>query len=272
MLLRHAPFLLLLFVLSCGKRSGDPKENVTGNWLVLYPDAALESRREMAIYGQAQDSIVSIFGLKLLSFGPDGTFTDVDSLGKSTGQWTFTEDSLVKVKSGGSGFDPFIATYTQFYHDTLQLAQYLPIEDRKIKVVWHLKKVDDSDSASSLFKPAMNAWRKRPAAPETPVAIKQRLSAMLSYYGHYFALVSRESIYFIPGRTPLPFNYYQHAMGLRGITPQFRALFYDDAQTQQAYDYLQQAFEPLQARYPRSDNFVSEYAGFIGMLSRGVAK
>src|SRR5829696_4776692 len=60
-------FCFLLFVSCNGDSNKNPAEAMTGNWLILYPDHHLKTRSERDVYGKYQDSIVNLFGLKLIS-------------------------------------------------------------------------------------------------------------------------------------------------------------------------------------------------------------
>lgn len=217
------------------------------------------------MYGAHQDSIVSLYGLKLISFKADGFFVETDSILKPPGKWTFTKDSLLRIQEGGRGFNPFTTLFQSFDNGTLQLIQHLPLDGEKIELVWHLKKIEND--AAQLFEPSANEWRRKPTAPETGKEMRKRVASMLNYYSDYFKLIGKEAIYFSPARVPLPFRYYQHAIGLNAdLSPAFRNLFYNEADAAKAFAILQQAMRDAN-EFPRDDNFVIEYGLFIKQMA-----
>src|SRR4051812_14150212 len=99
-------FLLLCLVqLSCGSKKRDLFEDLKGNWLILYPDHRLSSSEQREVYGRHQDSIVNLYGLKLISLAENGDFNEVDSMFRPSGKWILTTDSQVKIREGGRGFN-----------------------------------------------------------------------------------------------------------------------------------------------------------------------
>jgi hypothetical protein len=262
--------LLLLCLVSCNNKSEQDqlREDLAGNWLVLYADHKLINDEQRGIYGRMQDSIISIRGLKLITFYDDGSFQQLDRLDKK-GKWGISGKEIY-IDDGGEGFDDFKTEFFDFKENTLRTVQYIREKDESFKLVWHLKKV----SGSSLFKENTNTWRRKPGKPETDEEIKTRLSAMLKYYADYYELVSKESSYFIPSRIVMPFQFYQHAMGLTPFndkTP-FGKLFYDSTQANTAYLYLDHTFDKLKSEFPSKENFVDEYAIFMGMMGEEIKK
>ena len=257
------------FFSSCGTSEKDLEKSLTGNWLILYPDHQLTSAHQREVYAKYQDSILALYGLKLITLDANGAFKELDSLENPPGKWMITQDSLLKIREGGKGFNPFNTALTSFQDSALLLTQYLPLQDEKIKVVWHLKKVKDDDSiAAKLFSSEANAWRKKPLTPQTADAVKKRLGAMLSYYAGYFDLVGKSSAYFAPVRVPLPFRYYQHAIGLKTEMPvAFINLFYNEAEAATAYNLLEQALNLYKGDFSWGGNLVQEYSAFLKKLA-----
>ena len=180
---------LLLVLLFIGCKSSGPDELskiLPGHWLIVFPEHKLYSQYQRELYSQNQDSIVNLYGLKLISFKNNGTFYETDSFFKAPGKWILNNKSQFMMREGGKGFNPFKTSFLGFDNDTLRLAQMLQLGGEEIKLVWHLKKISDSDSAANLFLPESNAWRRPPSNPESEQAIKKRLIAMLTYYGNYF--------------------------------------------------------------------------------------
>ncbi|HUC81343.1 MAG TPA: hypothetical protein VMR70_10530 [Flavisolibacter sp.] len=260
--------LLVLFIFyACSSVKEKSADALTGNWLILYPEHRLTSYRQREVYGRHQDSLISLYGLKLIKLQSDGQFVEIDSLNPRGAKWNL-QDRVFKVQEGGKGFNPFTTRFTDLENDTLKLTQFLRLEGEKIKVIWHLKKIDDEAKEAVLFSEEANSWRKVPAAPETPDAMRKRLAAMLDYYGNYYALVSRESIYFSPARVPLPFQYYQHAMGLQtAMPPSFARLFYNADDARKGYLLLERTLGALSNQFERGDNFVAEYGLFLKRMS-----
>ena len=268
--MRIHSFFLTAFVaavfFSC-KSNIAVNESLTGNWLILYPEHRLKTYREREIYGKHQDSLITLYGLKLITLESDGNFSEIDSTGTGGAKWTYGDDSLLKIREGGRGFNPFNASFTSLENDTLRLTQYVPLGGEKIRLVWHLKKIDEENGAA-LFASAANNWRKKPATSESLAAIQKRLASMLNYYSDYFRLIGKESIYFSPARVPLPFHYYQHAMGMkRQMNPDFKRLFFNEQDAQQAYGLLEQALMARLNAFTRGDNFVTEYGLFLKKLA-----
>lgn len=267
-------FLLICAMLSYCKslNKQKPTEAVTGNWLIIFPNHHLKTAHEREVYSRHQDSIVSLYGLKLISLSANGTFTEVDSLLKSTGKWMFTTGSLLKIQEGGKGFNPFSTTFKKFDNDTLQLTQYLPLENEKIKLVWYLKKVGDGNQATKLFEASSNNWRNKPGAPEPATVMRKRLAEILHYYAGYFTLISKEATYFIPARVPLPLRYYQHGLGLNAeLSPDFNALFFNATDAKKAYIILQQAMRAIEIP-STGDNYVIEYGQFLKKMGEWIEK
>ena len=267
-------FFLLLFLISCSsiKTEGpDLNAAITGHWLIIYPDHQPGTRSEREIYGKYQDSLVKLFGLKLVSFHPDGSFSEIDSLA-GKGRWRVSADSTVEVRNGGPGFHHFISKYEDFEKDTLLLTEYIPLEKRPVKVVWTLKKISAEDEGFQLFQQEANTWRKQSSQPESEQQIRKRLSEMLEYYNEYFKLVSLESAYILPLRVPLPFSYYQHAIRVKDeLSPHFVSIFYDSTDASKAHEILKETVTNTGDYFPRKKDFVLEYASYMELLSQKIA-
>jgi hypothetical protein len=260
-------FVCLLFV-SCNPSEKDLAKSLAGNWLILYPDHQLTTTRQREVYAKYQDSILALFGLKLITLDANGTFNEMDSVEKAPGKWMITEDSLLKIREGGKGFNPFNTALTNLRDSEVLLTQYLPLQDEKIKVVWHLKKIEEDSVMAKLFSAEANAWRKKPSSPQSTEALKKRLASILNYYANYFDLVGSASAYFAPVRVPLPFRYYQHAIGLKTEMPAaFVNLFYSQAEAATAYEWLAQALTVFKDDFSWGGNLVQEYSAFLKKLA-----
>ena len=69
--------IIILFLSSCTfwqTREQDPVKAIAGNWLILYPEHELTTADQRKAYTKAQDSIVSLLGLKTISFLEGGAF------------------------------------------------------------------------------------------------------------------------------------------------------------------------------------------------------
>lgn len=268
--------LLLLVVCLISSCKTPPKEepvpstgDIPGHWLILYPKHVLKTTEQREVYASAQDSLVSLFGLKLIGFGTNGDFLQVDSSFSTPGKWMVKENNQVMVKQGGKGFEGFKGEFLEIRNDTLRIAEQLKLEDETIQVVWYLKRLDDK-SVKTFFGEQQNWWRKKPAAVEDEAALKKRLKAILEYYSVYFRLVSKESAYFSQTKVPLPFKYYQHAMGIRKLSSDmsFCQLFYDEANAQQAHTILSKTMKDIEhERFPSGRDFVIEYAHYMKKLA-----
>ena len=252
--------VLLSFLLGCSSPGAkDLSEILPGNWLIVFPDHQLRSPEERKAYGKYQDSIVGLYGLKLLSFKENGEFVEMDSLLKTPAKWTARQDGQLTIREGGKGFNPFKTNFEEYSNDTLRMVQYLSLDDEQIKLVWHLKKISADSEEAKLFSSEANHWRKKPTAPEPDLAIRKRLVNLLNYYSDYFKLVSKESSYFLVSRVPLPFRYYQHAIGLREMQPSFTNIFYNEDDAKKAYMILEQTINALANKFDWNENFVVEY-------------
>jgi hypothetical protein len=263
----------LLLLVSCGsiskkdKTSSDPAAVLPGDWLVLYAEHKLKGPDQRDIYGRKQDSIIEAKGLKLISFSNDHSFIQMD-YPDTRGNWKLTDAKEIEVKGAGNGFDNFKTEFLGFARDTLQIVEYAEMEGEKVKLIWNLKKVDQP----RLFTARNNNWRKKPSATESDEQLRSRLSDILDYYSHYYKLVAKESIYFIQTRVPLPFSYYQHAMGMKSFVENsdFTKLFFDNEQASKAYRLLTATMNSLNNEFPRKENFVEEYAEFMGKMAERI--
>ena len=258
------PFLSCRFVSDQESHS----KQVVGNWLVLYADHKLKNSKQREIYGRIQDSIIMQRALKLVSFSGDGAFQQLDAPG-ARGKWVVSPEGKLYIVNGGDGFNTFEPDITGYQKGILRLTEYVRVDEESIELVWHLKKMTDAD----LFKPQSNAWRQKPAKSETEPQIRKRLAAMLRYYSAYYKLVQSEVSYFLRDRVILPFNYYQHAMSMKEFDAEsgFAGLFFNTAQAQQAYGYLESAMVAI-SKYPSGKNFVEEYAAVMAMMAKGVTE
>lgn len=267
--------LLLVFLSSCGLFGKKEKaiDVIPGYWLVLYPQHHLENSRQREIYGKAQDSIIALSGLKMWHILEDGTIYQADSMFRKTGKWVLADGNRFLVENAGKGFGQFKGTFDGVQHDTMRITEYVRIDNERIRLVWHLKRIRKEEEAV-FFGEQENGWRKRPVAPESAEQLKAKLKTMLNYYAAYYEMVASESIYFLSVRVPLPFKYYQHSMEMAPSIPRsgFPSFFYDMDQAQQAYGMLSAAVETLLQRdFPSADNsYVREYAQFMRLLAKEI--
>jgi hypothetical protein len=262
-------------IVSCKTK---PKEKpstsgeIPGHWLVLYPDHHLKTVEEREAYKKAQDSIVGLMGLKLVHFSTNGEFMQADSSFAKPGRWMTGGDKRFLINDGGKGFGEFKGVFVNLENDTMRISQELALEKEKIEVVWHLKRIDAAN-AQLLFGEQPNWWRKKTTTTEDEAALKKRLKAVLDYSAAYFTLVSKESAYFIQSSAPLPFKYYQHAIGLKDFRTDsdFYQLFYDEANAVSAYNVLSKAMKELEnTRFPSGKDFIIEYAGYMKQVSSAI--
>ncbi|MET0464184.1 MAG: hypothetical protein ABW007_13560 [Chitinophagaceae bacterium] len=249
---------------------------VSGQWILVYPQEILVSDDQKAAYALAQDSIVNLFGLKLVSFVDNGNFIQADSSLTKPGTWLEKENGQILIDQGGLGFENFRGEIVGVDIKTMKISQDLKIEDQTIPVVWHFKRLN-IDQAKNLLSEKANWWRKKPAAAETDTAIKIRITRMLEYYSAYFTLVSEESSYFSMERVPLPFNYYQHAIGLKSfkkVSPAFLNMFYNEADGQRAYKMLESGMikRAKLKDYPSGKDYVIEYAMYMKKLAEEIER
>ena len=112
--------ILFISCLNLNKSSnGFTKEDVTGNWLVLYPQHVLKTDEQRELYGKMQDSIVSLMGLKLISFKSGGEFLQIDSLFSKNGNWSLADSGGLKITSAGKGFADFNGEVVGVINDTI---------------------------------------------------------------------------------------------------------------------------------------------------------
>jgi hypothetical protein len=263
-------FLLLItvFLFSCSNDKEMMTESLTGDWLILYPDHHLRTKTERDVYARYQDSVVNLYGLKLIRIKANGEFIEGDSVFKAPGKWALANDKELQLREGGKGFNSFNTTIEGFDNDTLRLQQSLSLEKEKIKVVWHLKKVAEDSLAQRLLSARANDWRKKATGPESESAIRKRLVSLLNYYSDYLKLVSKESSYFLVPRVHLPFRYFQHSIGMKEEMPAgFTNLFYNEEDARKAYEILAATVNQLSNEFQWAENFVVEYGLFFKRMT-----
>lgn len=149
----------LLLSISCSSPKKDFYQSLAGNWLLLAP-RQLDAGDEKDSTRSFEDSLTSLYGLKLLQLLPDGIFYEIDSLWQPAGSWTFTKDSLLKIEGGGKGFSSFKARFVRKGDHELMLAQSLMYEGAELHLIWTLKKLNDVGEATELFDRQKNKWRQ----------------------------------------------------------------------------------------------------------------
>ena len=269
-------YFIFLFLVSCLSKKDDvfiPKEEIKGNWLILYPQHILKTDQQRKIYGRAQDSIVNYMGLKLVSFKGNGEFLQTDSLFGGHGKWTINDTGSLKITSAGKGFESFTGVLTGIKNDTILIEELVSLENETIKLIWHLKKILPDSEEGGLFKNEMNQWRQKSSRTETDVEIRKRIVSMLKYYSLYFKILSVESSYFSPVRVFLPFSYYQHGVGMKEFNPlhYFTICFFNTANAKKGYEMLKEGFEKTKDQdFPSGENFVIEYSKYFDILAKAV--
>ena len=265
-------FLFLLFgLISCINTKDKifvPQKEIQGDWLILYPKHILKNDAQRKIYVKAQDSIVNLFGLKMVSFAGNGQFLQVDSLFGSMGSWKVKDTGLLEVRSTGKGFENFNGKFVGVINDTILIEQMVPIDNENIKLIWHLKKIGGKHEGADLFKRDNNIWRQKPQKKENEAEIKSRVIKMLKYYSLYFKMVSKESIYFSPARVSLPFTYFQHGVGLKMFDDDFEKPFFDADDAKKGYRLIKDVVEETKSLdFPSGNNFVIEYSEYFQQLA-----
>ena len=251
------------------------KEEVTGNWLILYPQHILKNDVQRKIYGKNQDSIVNLMGLKLISFGKNGEFLEVDSLFGDHGKWMMDDSLRFNIRAEGKGFKDFNGKLDGLLNDTLLVSEIITIENEPMKLMWHIKKISSDHDGADLFKLNKNLWRQKPTRNETGEEIKKRVISMLQYYSLYFKVVSVESIYFSPVRVHLPFTYYQNGVGLKSFNAgdPFTNYFFTNADAKKGYDVIKAVVEDTKYQdFPSGKNFVIEYSEYFGGLAKKLSQ
>ncbi len=266
--MRYLTILLLIFLLSCsGEKQQTADELLNGNWFVLYPKDELQTRKQEEVYAATQDSLTGLKCLKLLRFSEKGAFNQLDSVA-ITGNWGVKEEELLNVFGGGRGFDRFRARITGYKDGVLRLTEMVETRGEKLKLVWHLKKIEEG-FATVLFDKEKNQWRYKAVKVETDTEIRNRLVQMLEYYSVYFRLISEESSYFMPGRVLLPFTFYQHAIGLKPFDKEskFVSLFYSPQQAETAHYILKGAISKARFPFQDKDSYSAEYVKMLQELA-----
>jgi hypothetical protein len=268
--MRWIILLISLSLFSCNSPSEQEKlhRQLSGNWLIVYPDHNLKNQRQRELYGKLQDSIVSLKGLKLISLSEDGAFRQMDSLNQE-GKWTLSPGNTIMVDKGGKGFENYSAEVKGYKGETLLLSEIVHANGENLQLIWKLKKIS-GDASDDLFSKKTNQWRQRPQQPESEKQMKHRLADMLQYYSDYYKLVAKEARYFIPKRVFLPLNFYQHGIGLRSFDEEsiFVTLFYNEEQAKQAHQYLGETIQKLKGTYPSDQgSFVVEYSMFLAEMA-----
>lgn len=272
--MRYFILLVIIFQFACGSA---PKEKsvhsmASGNWFILYPAEELENAKQNKIYAAIQDSLVGLKCLKLITLSETGAFKQLDSI-NIKGHWGTKENSDVRIIDGGKGFDNFKTTFSGFNNDVMKLTEIVETDGEKLKLVWHLLKINDGDAAK-LFDEEQNKWRIKAQVEESDEAIKNRVVQVVDYYSNYFKLISEKSSYFIPLRIILPFNFYQHAIGMKyfGEKSAFSSLFYSAEQAKKAHILLEEKLRDLEFEKTSDNSFTTEYAINLKKLARELEK
>lgn len=84
--------------------------------------------------------------------------------------------------------------------------------------------------------------------------------------------MDKESSYFIGKRVILPFEYYQHSIGLSDFdsTSRFANSFYNSQEAEKAYECLQDLVSILSNDFPSKKNYVVEYADHMAAMAEKV--
>jgi hypothetical protein len=279
-IMRHFIIIsLIVLVAGCksAKKEITVQDVVTGNWLIVYPDHAMLNERQRKLYGKVQDSIVNLFGLKLISFNGSGEFLQIDSLYGKHGKWKLMPDNSIAVGMSGRGFDKFKADFANFKKGILQIIESVELGNESFSVVWNLKKIEKNDKENFLFEEKNNWWRKKPREPEVfsaANALNKRVVAMLKYYAVYFAMVSRESSYFSPFRVFLPFKYYSHGIGLKDFKEDhpFANHFFSATEAKTAHQLIASGMNKIKGEFPSGEDFVIEYSKYFDLLAEELDK
>lgn len=162
------------------------------------------------------------------------------------------DDKRITVEAGGPGFSPFGVSLRQAGRESMILTEFVRYEGEMLELDWHLVKLNDRD-ASVFFDEKKNRWMQKPASAETSAALKQKLVMMLDYYAAYYLFIKDRSSYFIPGRVVLPFQFYQHAVGLKPLKrcQDFRNLFLIRCRRQKRMDILRMVCATWQENFQR---------------------
>lgn len=248
------------------------QQTITGDWIVLYPDEDLRNQKERKKYAAIQDSLTGLKCLKLIRFSEQGTFNQLDSI-DIQGSWSTKDEEYVLVKGGGRGFDNFRTTFASYEKGVAKLIEVVNTEKEKIKIIWHLLKIEKGD-ATKLFLPEQNSWRKKAVKVETDEQLKSRLIQMLEFYSIYFKLLSEKSSYFIPGRVILPVKFYQHGIGMKFFDPEskFASLFYSKEQAKIAHIYLDVSLGKVKFNPPQNNSYTEEYSYMLQKLADELKK
>ena len=177
------------FVLSCGflfscstTSNYSLHSGAAGNWLIVYADHSRLTPDQAAKYQPLQDSIVDFYGLKLVQLMQGESFTEMDSLYVEPGRWDVFQNKKLLVADAGQGFALFVGEFLSLKNGKLKLVQKLVVDHDSLPITGAWKRLEDGEPASKLFEPSSNEWREKSMASEKDAAIRNRLSAMLSYY------------------------------------------------------------------------------------------
>ncbi|PZR20410.1 MAG: hypothetical protein DI535_29965 [Citrobacter freundii] len=268
---RTFPVLLSLgfIILSCNSgsndRSKDPKATITGQWIIIKPEHIIYTKNAYEAYTSlTRDSLLNAFGLKVLEFGSNGEFFEGDSILAPPAKWMVKDNREFLIDGGGEGFRHFRGGFDGIRNDTMLISENLALPGDTVKIIWYLIKLDTT--ATPLFDKAANWWRKKPTASEDDAALSKRVKAMLEYYAVYFGEVSKKASYFSQLRVPLPFRYYQHAVGLKPFKEDlpFNAFFYNNDDAEKAHALLSTAIKKgADNKLKPGKDFVIEYASFF---------
>lgn len=271
-MMKRTGFALLALaftILACNSVSKENRKessaDIPGQWIIIRPEHVIYTRNAYEAYTSlTRDSLLNAFGLKVLELKSNGEFIEGDSILASPAKWMVKNDREFLIDGGGDGFRRFRGGFDGIHNDTMLISENLSLPRDTVKIVWHLIKLDSS--AKPLFDKAANWWRKKPTASEDTAALAKRVKAMLGYYAVYFTEVSKTASYFSQLRVPLPFRYYQHAVGLKPFKEDlpFNAFFYDNEDAEKAHTLLSNAIRKGEdEKLKAGKDFVIEYAAFF---------
>jgi hypothetical protein len=76
-----------------------------------------------------------------VSFEKNGKFFQMDSLFGHHGSWFLADSGSLKINSAGKGFENFNGEVSGMLNDTILIEELIKLDNEKIKLIWHLKKI-----------------------------------------------------------------------------------------------------------------------------------
>lgn len=249
------------------KDINDPKlKDLTGAWMLKNMTlAAMTKNAEVgsAFFENARDK--SKNGVMVLN--PGGKYFSTIEGQENLRNWEFVAPNLIRLTGGEATTDIAIAAISA---DTLS-GSYELLNPQTNK---HVAKVNatwaglQDGGEIAWTDTSIYGWNTRPQAAENADQIRNRLRSLVKYnylIANSFAKDTTQAVNTNDFR--MPFEYYRGSVALKQENPEdnFARLFFNGNNAHIAFEQLREAFK--KAPFPKTGNYVEEYAEFFKRLA-----